>query len=159
MTIEQIIDIQADHRLVLELPREIPIGRATVAVTVTPQDRPAPGHRLTPRQLAAIEKCRGIAKGVLSSDEILENRRKDKELEDAQLRRLFHMDDLPIDVINTVSNTVYRETARFKTGYSMSLADAFLCATAKSLSAAIVTRDGEIRPVEQQEKLSVLWIN
>jgi len=32
------------------------------------------------------------------------------------------------------------------------------CATATSLSAALVTKDGEIRPVEQHEKLPVLWI-
>jgi predicted nucleic acid-binding protein len=41
----------------------------------------------------------------------------------------------------------------------MSLADAFLCATAKSLSIVIVTRDKEIKPAEEAESLSVLWIN
>jgi methyl coenzyme M reductase gamma subunit len=46
---------------------------------------------MTPRE--AIEKCRGIAKGILSSDEIIEMRRKDKELEDAQYRRLFFKED------------------------------------------------------------------
>jgi predicted nucleic acid-binding protein len=69
-----------------------------------------------------------------------------------------NVDGLPIEVITTISNTVYRETARYKAGYSMSLADAFLCATAKSLSATIVTKDSEIKPVEQKENLSVLWI-
>jgi predicted nucleic acid-binding protein len=70
-----------------------------------------------------------------------------------------NMTELPISVIDTVSKAVYRDTARFKTSYAMSLADAFLCATAKDLSATIVTQDGEIRPAEQREKLSVLWIN
>jgi len=40
----------------------------------------------------------------------------------------------------------------------MSLADAFLCATAKSLSAVIVTKDKEIKPAEKDGHLSVLWI-
>jgi len=65
---------------------------------------------------------------------------------------------LPIETITTISDTVYHETARYKARYSISLADAFLCATAKSLSATIVTKDGEIKPVEQAENLSVLWI-
>ena len=31
MTIEQTVDIPADHRVVLEVPREIPAGRVTIA--------------------------------------------------------------------------------------------------------------------------------
>jgi predicted nucleic acid-binding protein len=66
---------------------------------------------------------------------------------------------LPLKVITTVSEAVYHETARFKARYSMSLADAFLCGTAKSLSATIVTKDHEIEAAERGEALSVLWIN
>ncbi|MDR1174156.1 MAG: hypothetical protein LBK83_01630, partial [Treponema sp.] len=51
-----------------------------------------PRRRLTERQRAAIEKCWGIAKGVLSSDESLEMRREDFELEEAKYRRLFPED-------------------------------------------------------------------
>jgi predicted nuclease of predicted toxin-antitoxin system len=40
----------------------------------------------------------------------------------------------------------------------MSLADTFLCATAKSLAAVIVTKDKEIEAVETGENLSVFWI-
>jgi predicted nucleic acid-binding protein len=69
-----------------------------------------------------------------------------------------NVNGLPIEVITTISNAMYHETARYKAGYSISLADAFLCATAKSLSATIVTKDGEIKPVEQAENLSVFWI-
>jgi hypothetical protein len=87
MTIEQTVEIQADHRLVMELPLEIPVGKVKVELTVTP----AAPRRLSHRE--AIEKCRGIAKGVLSSDEFLEMRRKDKELEDAQYRKMFHIDE------------------------------------------------------------------
>ena len=65
---------------------------------------------------------------------------------------------LPVMFISNISGEIYCETARFKAGYSISLADAFLCATAKSLAATIVTKDKEIKPVEENEALSVLWI-
>jgi len=65
---------------------------------------------------------------------------------------------LPIKIIRTITDAVYSEAARFKVSYTMSFADAFLCGTAKSLGATIVTKDGEIRKPEQPEALSVLWI-
>jgi predicted nucleic acid-binding protein len=68
------------------------------------------------------------------------------------------LDDLPLGVIDTISPDVYREAARLKARYSISLGDVFLCATAKSLSATVVTKDHEIEAVEQSENLSVLWI-
>jgi hypothetical protein len=43
----------------------------------------------------AIEECWGLAKRMgftFSSDQLLENRRKDKELEEAQFRRMFSRD-------------------------------------------------------------------
>jgi predicted nucleic acid-binding protein len=66
--------------------------------------------------------------------------------------------DFPIQFISTISGVAYRETARYKGIYSLSLADAFLCGTAKSLSAAIVTKDGEIAVPEEDENLPVIWI-
>jgi predicted nucleic acid-binding protein len=66
--------------------------------------------------------------------------------------------NLPIKFIRDISDEVYFETARYKARYSMSLADAFLCATAKSLSAVIVTKDKEIKPAEKGGAVSVLWI-
>jgi predicted nucleic acid-binding protein len=65
---------------------------------------------------------------------------------------------LPFTVIDTISEAIYRETARIKALYAMSLADAFACATAKSLSATLVTKDSEVQAAEQNEALSVLWI-
>ena len=65
---------------------------------------------------------------------------------------------LPINFIRDISDEVYFETARCKARYAMSLADAFLCATAKNLAAVIVTKDKEIKPVEKDGYLSVLWI-
>jgi predicted nucleic acid-binding protein len=68
------------------------------------------------------------------------------------------VDELPIHIIDAVTRTVSREAASFKVGYSMSFADTFLCATAKSLSATIVTKDSELKAAEQPEGLSILWI-
>jgi len=39
MTIEQTIEIYPNHRLVLDLPFELPVGRARVAVTVIPEKK------------------------------------------------------------------------------------------------------------------------
>jgi predicted nucleic acid-binding protein len=64
----------------------------------------------------------------------------------------------PITIIRTITDEIYSEAARLKAGYSLSFADCFLCATAKILAATVVTKDGEIRAVEQAENLSVLWI-
>jgi hypothetical protein len=91
MTIEQSVEIPADHRLVIDVPSEIPVGRAILAFT--PEGEEQPRRRLTERQRAAIGKCWGIAKGVLSSDESLEMRREDLELEEAKYRRIFSEDD------------------------------------------------------------------
>jgi predicted nucleic acid-binding protein len=77
------------------------------------------------------------------------------EMADAIMKSVEY---LPIHIIDVVTRTVFREAARFKVSYPMSLADTFLCATAKSLSAIIVTKDSEIKAAEQPERLSVLWI-
>jgi hypothetical protein len=90
MTIEQTIEIPVDHRLTIEVPPEIPAGRAILAFTPAGETRPR--RRLTEQQRATIEKCWGIAKGILSSDESLEMRREDFELEEAKYRRLFPED-------------------------------------------------------------------
>jgi PIN domain nuclease of toxin-antitoxin system len=51
---------------------------------------------------------------------------------------------LPIKFISDITDEIYFETARYKARYPMSLGDAFLCGTAKSLAAVIVTKDKEI---------------
>jgi predicted nucleic acid-binding protein len=63
-----------------------------------------------------------------------------------------------IYLLDTISRAVYREAACLKVRYSISLGDVFLCATAKSRSATVVTKDHEIEAVERSEQLSVLWI-
>jgi len=41
MTIEQAIEIMPNHRLELDLPFELPVGRARVELTITPENMPA----------------------------------------------------------------------------------------------------------------------
>jgi len=64
----------------------------------------------------------------------------------------------PIDIINTISYQVMYEAGKFKTSYSMSLADAFAVATAKSIDAVLVTKDDELRPAEKAGNFSILWL-
>jgi hypothetical protein len=92
MTFKQTVEIPEDRRLTLtiEVPREFPPGAATL--TFTPNPAYPPDEATQARWQAAIEKCSGIAKGILSSDDMLEMRRKDRELEEAQYRRLFSLD-------------------------------------------------------------------
>jgi hypothetical protein len=74
MTIEQTVEIPADHRLVLDLPPEIPEGRAKAALTLTFE---VPPHRDKAKSFRGILKGRGI-----SLDRFMEMRREDKALED-----------------------------------------------------------------------------
>jgi hypothetical protein len=39
MTIEQTVEIQADHRLVLELPADVPTGTANVKVSISTAEK------------------------------------------------------------------------------------------------------------------------
>jgi predicted nucleic acid-binding protein len=64
----------------------------------------------------------------------------------------------PIEIIHSITDNIYDQTARYKGFYSISLADAFACATAKNLGAILVTKDKEIEAVEQEEHLPVFWI-
>jgi predicted nucleic acid-binding protein len=64
-----------------------------------------------------------------------------------------------LQIIDTLPKPVVRMAGRLKVSYSISLADAFACATAMSLGAALVTKDHEIETVEQNETLSVFWID
>ena len=66
--------------------------------------------------------------------------------------------NLPVRFIRDITDEIYFDTARCKAHYPMSLGDAFLCGTAKSLGAVIVTKDKDIKHAEEAESLSVLWI-
>jgi len=54
--------------------------------------------------------------------------------------------------------SLIKDAGRFKTSYSMSLADAFATTTAKSLGIALVTKDSEMKEAEEAGELSILWL-
>jgi hypothetical protein len=81
MTIEQTVEIPANHRLHLELPRTVPTGvMATVEINIPTvvdafQNSPQPG---TP-----VKSFRGILKGRgITLERFREMQREDKALED-----------------------------------------------------------------------------
>jgi predicted nucleic acid-binding protein len=72
---------------------------------------------------------------------------------------LVNFENLPIEIIDTISDTMMREVAVFKTNYSMSLADSFALATASTYDASVVTSDHhEFNAVEKNTELSFCWI-
>ena len=64
-----------------------------------------------------------------------------------------------ITVIENISLDIMYDAGRFKTSYSMSLADCIAAATAKNYSAILVTKDKEFEQVEKAGEISVLWLN
>ncbi|MDR1419792.1 MAG: hypothetical protein LBI86_05420 [Treponema sp.] len=91
MVIERRVEIPADHRLHLDIPPEFPAGKTATVIVLAPGDiQEATPRRLTPSE--AIKYCRGLAKRLgctLTSGDFLEQRRKDRELEEAHYRRLY----------------------------------------------------------------------
>ena len=63
----------------------------------------------------------------------------------------------PVNIIETISYPVLYEAGRFKTMYSMSLADSIAAATAKILSAVLVTKDSELEAAAAGA-FSILWL-
>ena len=85
MTVEQTIEIPASHRIFLDLPLELPVGKAKI--TITPQtEKPADNAYET------VENLRGLAKklgSTLTVESFLEMRREDLRLEEAKYQKLF----------------------------------------------------------------------
>ena len=64
----------------------------------------------------------------------------------------------PITIIEAVSYPIMYEAGRFKTTYSMSLADSIASATAKCFNAVLITKDSELQRAEEAGEFSVLWL-
>jgi predicted nucleic acid-binding protein len=65
----------------------------------------------------------------------------------------------PIEIISTISNTVFKESSRLKASYKCSIADAIGLATAIELSAHFVSSDHhELEVIEQYENVSIFWL-
>jgi hypothetical protein len=78
MTIEQNVEIQNDHRLVLNLPSELPVGRAKVAITLIFEERPA-----AEREAAMTELFRYCVNNAGRLTEYLERHWADNDFERA----------------------------------------------------------------------------
>ena len=88
MIITQTVEIPANRRIFLDLPPELPLGKAKV--TVTPQIE-------TPSDNAyeAVEKLRGLAKkmgSTITVERFLEMRQDDLRLEEEKIKRFFQED-------------------------------------------------------------------
>jgi len=85
MTIEQTIEIPVSHRVFLDLPPELPVGRAKI--TVTPQiEKPSANV------YESATKLRGLAKkmgSTLTVDRFLEMRQEDLRLEEEKIGKFF----------------------------------------------------------------------
>jgi hypothetical protein len=85
MTIEQTVEIPADHKLALEvqLPEEIPTGKARIALVVFPNTTP---EYAEPDDPYAWRKLRGKYKGErFSSEELFKERSRDLLREEAKI--------------------------------------------------------------------------
>jgi hypothetical protein len=51
MTITQTVDIPESHRLVIDVPREVPEGRAILTFTLSPEGKTLPGKSRSWRDL------------------------------------------------------------------------------------------------------------
>jgi hypothetical protein len=85
MTIEQTIEIPANHRVLLDLPLDLPAGKAKI--TITPQTETP-----TINAYETLENLRGLAQklgSTLTVDSFLEMRREDLRLEEAKYQKFF----------------------------------------------------------------------
>jgi len=82
MTFKRIIEIPDNRRITLEVPPELPVGKARVEFIVTPEIVP---NEKTVKPLASFA---GIDKERDTMDAYFARKRADKEKEDAQFERM-----------------------------------------------------------------------
>jgi predicted nucleic acid-binding protein len=80
---------------------------------------------------------------------------KGREYAETVLRDIFNS---RITVLTEISQDIIREAGRFKTTYSMSLADTFAAATTKMLGATLITKDNEMKEAEEAGEFPVQWL-
>ena len=82
MTIEQTIEIPASRRITLEVPPELPTGKAKVELTITPETMPKE------KKVRPLASFAGIHKDLDTMDAYFARKRADKEREDTQFERM-----------------------------------------------------------------------
>ena len=83
MIIEQTVEIPASRRIFLDLPPELPVGKAKITIT-SPVEKPA--------AYKTVADLRGIAKkmgSTITVKRFLEMRQEDLSLEEAKYRGFF----------------------------------------------------------------------
>jgi len=78
-----------------------------------------------------------------------------RDYADNFLKSLFAF---PIVILHEITGNIIQEAGRFKTSYSMSLADSIAAATARTLDAILVTKDNEMKSAEEVGEFAVLWL-
>jgi predicted nucleic acid-binding protein len=81
---------------------------------------------------------------------------KGREYAETVLENIFNS---RIIILTEISRDIIREAGRFKTTYSMSLADTFAAATTKMLGATLITKDNEMKEAEEAGEFSVQWLS
>jgi len=85
MTIEQTIEVPASHQVLLDLPPELPVGKAKITVTPQPE-------KPSVNVYEAATRLRGLAKkmrSTLTVERFLEMRQEDLRLEEEKIERFF----------------------------------------------------------------------
>jgi hypothetical protein len=86
MTIEQIIKVPANHRVLLDLPVELPTGWAKI--TITPQIK----EPVNTNAYGTVENLRGLAKkmgSTLTGERFLDMKHEDLCLEEENFQKVF----------------------------------------------------------------------
>ena len=78
MTITQTVEIPANRRLVIDVPREVPVGPVVLSFTPTAAQK---------KTVPPLSSLRGIDKGRDTLDAYFARKRADKAQEDAQFEK------------------------------------------------------------------------
>jgi len=84
MTIKRTVEIPASYRITIDVPREIPVGKAIITFT------PATSGSMPVQQdkkVKPLDSYRGVHKGLDTLDAYFERKRADKAKEDAQIEK------------------------------------------------------------------------
>ena len=82
MIIEQTIEVPASRRIFLDLPPELPVGRAKVELSITPE------NLMREKNVPSLASLRGIDKGLDTMDAYFARKRADKAKEDAHFESM-----------------------------------------------------------------------
>lgn len=93
---------------------------------------------------------------VVNFGEVFYRIAREEDIESAEVALLW-MEMLPVQVVD-IDWSLARGAAAIKAGYALAYADCFAAALAQRLGAAVVTGDGEFRPLERDGVLAVEWL-